>query len=202
VKIKWPSYSATKRDSEPGQNTRVELTVLYSSQVILTAELHWHSSFEILFSEVLNSCCILTLSLHWCLLGAGIATGCIIGGSSPGAPSLGVKRPADEADSSPPPSAAVKNAWSYTSTLPIRFKKRGRTSPLLVSVNYSYFPSTFRRSAPCDHSVFLPSPLFWFVLSLTSSAWIHIKAQIWRSLYGILIKSALFFFIFLVMCVL
>jgi hypothetical protein len=37
-----------------------------------------------------------------------------------GAPSLGVKRPGREADLSPPTSAEVKNAWSYTSTPPIR----------------------------------------------------------------------------------
>jgi hypothetical protein len=34
----------------------------------------------------------------------------------PGALSLGVKRPGREADHSPPSSAKVKNAWSYTST--------------------------------------------------------------------------------------
>jgi len=34
--------------------------------------------------------------------------------------SLGVKRPGFEADHSPPYSAEVKNAWSYTSTAPIR----------------------------------------------------------------------------------
>jgi hypothetical protein len=34
----------------------------------------------------------------------------------PGAISLGVKRPGCEADHSPPSSAEVKNAWSYTST--------------------------------------------------------------------------------------
>jgi hypothetical protein len=34
--------------------------------------------------------------------------------------SLGVKRPKREADHSPPSSAEVKNAWSYTSTPPIR----------------------------------------------------------------------------------
>jgi hypothetical protein len=34
--------------------------------------------------------------------------------------SMGVKRPRREADHSPPSSAEVKNAWSYTSTLPIR----------------------------------------------------------------------------------
>jgi len=33
--------------------------------------------------------------------------------------SVGVKRPDREADNSPPPSAEVKNAYSYTSTLPI-----------------------------------------------------------------------------------
>jgi hypothetical protein len=33
-----------------------------------------------------------------------------------GVPSLGVKRPGREADHSPPSSAKVKNAWSYTST--------------------------------------------------------------------------------------
>jgi hypothetical protein len=38
----------------------------------------------------------------------------------PGALSLGVKRPGSEADHSPPSSAEVKNAWSYTSTPPIR----------------------------------------------------------------------------------
>jgi hypothetical protein len=34
----------------------------------------------------------------------------------PGTLSLGVKRPAREADHSPPPSAEVKNVWSYTPT--------------------------------------------------------------------------------------
>jgi hypothetical protein len=38
----------------------------------------------------------------------------------PGALFLGVKRPVREADHSPPPSAEVKNAWSYTSTPPVR----------------------------------------------------------------------------------
>jgi hypothetical protein len=38
----------------------------------------------------------------------------------PEALSLGVKRPGREADHSPPSSAKVKNAWSYTSTPPIR----------------------------------------------------------------------------------
>jgi hypothetical protein len=34
----------------------------------------------------------------------------------PGAISLGVKRPVREADHTPPSSAEVKNAWSYTSS--------------------------------------------------------------------------------------
>jgi hypothetical protein len=38
----------------------------------------------------------------------------------PGALSLGVKWPGCEADHSPPSSAEAKNAWSYTSTPPIR----------------------------------------------------------------------------------
>jgi hypothetical protein len=38
----------------------------------------------------------------------------------PGALSRGVKRPGREADHSPPSSTEVSNAWSYTSTLPIR----------------------------------------------------------------------------------
>jgi len=36
-----------------------------------------------------------------------------------GALSLGVKQLGHEADHSPPSSAEVKNAWSYTSTQPI-----------------------------------------------------------------------------------
>jgi hypothetical protein len=38
----------------------------------------------------------------------------------PGALSRGIKRTGPEADHSPPSRAEVKNAWSYTSTLPIR----------------------------------------------------------------------------------
>jgi hypothetical protein len=38
----------------------------------------------------------------------------------PGALSLGVKRPGQEAEHSPLPSAEIKNAWSYTSTTPVR----------------------------------------------------------------------------------
>jgi hypothetical protein len=39
----------------------------------------------------------------------------------PGALSLAVKRPERESDHSPPSSAEVKNAWSYTSTHPVAF---------------------------------------------------------------------------------
>jgi hypothetical protein len=38
----------------------------------------------------------------------------------PGALSLGLKSPGRESDQSPPSSAEVKNAWSYTFTPPIR----------------------------------------------------------------------------------
>jgi hypothetical protein len=38
----------------------------------------------------------------------------------PGALSLGVKQPEREVDHSPPCSAEVKNAWSYTSIPPVR----------------------------------------------------------------------------------
>jgi hypothetical protein len=38
----------------------------------------------------------------------------------PGFLSLGIKRPGSEADHSSPSSALIKNAWSYTSTPPIR----------------------------------------------------------------------------------
>jgi hypothetical protein len=40
----------------------------------------------------------------------------------PEALSLGVKRRVREADHSPPSSAEVKNAWSYSSTPPIRLR--------------------------------------------------------------------------------
>jgi hypothetical protein len=43
----------------------------------------------------------------------------------PGALSLAVKRPGREADHSPPSSAEVKNAWSYTSTPPNMSSGRG-----------------------------------------------------------------------------
>jgi hypothetical protein len=39
----------------------------------------------------------------------------------PGFFPLGVKRPGRETDHSPPHNADVKNAWSYTSTPPVRF---------------------------------------------------------------------------------
>jgi hypothetical protein len=59
-------------------------------------------------------------SLHYCVrIGSGthpVFFPMGAGGSFPG----GVKRPGREADHSPPSSAEVKNAWSYTSTPPIR----------------------------------------------------------------------------------
>jgi hypothetical protein len=54
---------------------------------------------------------------------------CVQNGSGPTQPpgqwvpgffSLGVKRPGRDANHSPPPSAEVKNSWSYTSTPPVR----------------------------------------------------------------------------------
>jgi hypothetical protein len=42
----------------------------------------------------------------------------------PGALSQGLRRPGHEADHSPPLNAEVKNAWSYTSTLPYVFMAR------------------------------------------------------------------------------
>jgi len=59
----------------------------------------------------------------------------------PGAVTPGVKRPGRESDHSPPSGAEVTNAWSYTSTSPIRlhgvvlsFKKStGKTLPTLPS---------------------------------------------------------------------
>jgi hypothetical protein len=53
-----------------------------------------------------------------------------------GALSLGVKRLGSEADRSPPSSAEIKNAWSYTSTSPIR---------LHGVVQRDNFTFTFRR---------------------------------------------------------
>jgi hypothetical protein len=81
----------------------------------------------------------------------------------PGALSLGVKRPGREADHSPPSSAEVKNAWSYTSTppyvfmawclvkhrdnftLPLPFfthciKNISTDQELICSIRFQYFP--------------------------------------------------------------
>jgi hypothetical protein len=41
-------------------------------------------------------------------------------GAHSGSYPVGVKQPGREPDHSPPPGAKVKNAWSYTSTSPIR----------------------------------------------------------------------------------
>jgi hypothetical protein len=54
----------------------------------------------------------------------------------PGALSLGVRRPRCEADHLPPSSVEFKNAWSYTSTPPLRLhgvvlsESTGTTLPL------------------------------------------------------------------------
>jgi hypothetical protein len=76
----------------------------------------------------------------------------------PGALSLEVKRPVREADHSPPSSAEVKNAWSYTSTRPIRHhsvvlrKAQGQLCLYLLllllfisQASYMNFPSTVTR---------------------------------------------------------
>jgi hypothetical protein len=55
---------------------------------------------------------------------------------------LGVKRPGREADHSPPSSAEVKNAWSYTSILQYAFMAwclgTGTTLPLPLPLYYEY----------------------------------------------------------------
>jgi hypothetical protein len=61
----------------------------------------------------------------------------------PGVLFLGKKRPGHEADYSPPSSVEIKNAWSYTSTPPIRLlhgmvpslKKGTRTTLLYLIVH-------------------------------------------------------------------
>jgi hypothetical protein len=57
--------------------------------------------------------------------------------------SLGVKRPRREADHSPPSSAEVKNAWSYTSTPPYVFIAwclvKHRDNFTFYLLNYSFF---------------------------------------------------------------
>jgi hypothetical protein len=69
----------------------------------------------------------------------------------PGALSLGVKRPGREADYSPPSTAEVKNAWSYTSTPQYVFmawclvKQRDNFTFTFFQVTASHetFPSKF-----------------------------------------------------------
>jgi hypothetical protein len=56
--------------------------------------------------------------------------------------SLGVKRPGSEADHSPPSSAEVKKAWSYTSTPQYVFKHRDNftfTLPYLTINQQNFF---------------------------------------------------------------
>jgi hypothetical protein len=65
-----------------------------------------------------------------------------------GALSLGLKRPGREADHSPPSSAEVKNAWSYTSTPPntpswrgaqLKYRSRGTTLRLPYLIYFMLF---------------------------------------------------------------
>jgi hypothetical protein len=65
-----------------------------------------------------------------------------------GAFSLWVKQLGHEADHSPPSSAEVKNAWSYTSTPPIHLheivlKSTGMTLPLPFNKNIIYMHARF-----------------------------------------------------------
>jgi hypothetical protein len=57
-------------------------------------------------------------TLRYCIQGSGAHPASYP--VSDGGSFLGVKRPESGADYSPPSSAEVKNAWSYTSTPPIR----------------------------------------------------------------------------------
>jgi hypothetical protein len=64
----------------------------------------------------------------------------------PGALSLGAKRPRREADHSPPSSAEVKNAWSYTPIPPVRLhgvvlnQSTGTTLPFFFTYMSMYTP--------------------------------------------------------------
>jgi hypothetical protein len=65
------------------------------------------------------------------------------GGASP---SQGIKRPGREADNSPPFSANVKNAWSYTSTRPyviMDWNRNNFTFTFTDDVGAFSFPKTF-----------------------------------------------------------
>jgi len=59
--------------------------------------------------------------------------------------SLGVKRPGSEADHSPPSSAKVKNAWTYTSTPQHAFMVRCSVKSTEMFVLNEVFISNFIR---------------------------------------------------------
>jgi hypothetical protein len=59
--------------------------------------------------------------------------------------SLEIKRPEREADHTPPSSTEVKNAWSYTSTHPLRLHG--------VVFNYARDKSTWRSSLLCTGTI-------------------------------------------------
>jgi hypothetical protein len=65
-----------------------------------------------------------------------------------GALSLGVKQPGHEVDHSPPSSAEVKNAWSYTSTPPICFHG------VVLNKHRDSFTFTFYHPAQLLHQFF------------------------------------------------
>jgi hypothetical protein len=85
-----------------------------------------------------------------------------------GAISLGVKRPGREADQSPPSSAEVKNAWSYTSTPPIRLhgvllrKKKSTGTNLLQPI------LQWRLSIPLAVNVYFSTSFFVVLYSQRS----------------------------------
>jgi hypothetical protein len=72
----------------------------------------------------------------------------------PGALTLGIKRPGLEADHSPPSSAEVKNAWSYTSTPPVRLHGGAQ---LKYRDNFTF---THYRTMQLNTSVLIVEPRF------------------------------------------
>jgi hypothetical protein len=68
----------------------------------------------------------------------------------PGALFLGVKRPGCEADHSPPSSAEVWNAWSYTSTPPVRL--HGVVLSLGTTLPYIYMLYELLRACAVEWS--------------------------------------------------
>jgi hypothetical protein len=56
--------------------------------------------------------------------------------------SLAVKRPGREVDHSPPSSAEVMNAWSYTSTSPVHLQRGAKLKNHTDSFNFIYVSIT------------------------------------------------------------